>query len=110
MSDPRLFFYHDLPAAEQDKWIAELHKSPASTQLTPLTQVVYLSHPLSYLHCTEDQGITFEIQKNMIKAITDRYGVTFVTDVLPSSHSPFLSMPEKTLQAIERQLAVNPPA
>jgi hypothetical protein len=104
MDDPQNRFYHDLPAAERDQWAGEMRKSPASTQTTPLTQDVYTSHPVAYIYCSADQALPPPAQEMMVKAISEQYGITIPTDSLPASHSPYLSMPDQLLAAIDRQV------
>lgn len=108
MSSPQKMFYHDLPRAEQEQWAGEMLKSPASTQVAPITYAAYKFHPVSYLYCTLDQALRYAVQKRTVGTISERYRISFCTDVLQASHSPFLSMPDKVLAAVERQLGITP--
>ena len=105
MLDPQMRFYHDLPTKEQDHWASELLKSPASTQYAPLTDAAYTSHPVSYIVCTVDKALPEAAQRAMIENISQEYGVTITTEALQSSHSPFLSMPDKLLLTVEKLAA-----
>lgn len=108
MSSPQKMFYHDLPRAEQEQWAGEMLKSPASTQVALITYAAYKFHPVSYLYCTIDQALPYAVQKRMVGTISERYRISFCTDILQASHSPFLSMPDKVLAAVERQLGIMP--
>ena len=104
MMNPQKMFYHDLPPAEQNKWAAEMCKSPVSTQYATITQAAYLFHPISYIYCTLDQGMVYQVQQKMVTELSERYGLSISTAILETSHSPYLSMPEKVLTAVESLL------
>ena len=104
MGDPQNRFYADLPADEREHWVRELLKSPAWTQTTPLTQDVYTSHLVTYVYCTADQAVPLPVQQMMVKAVSEQYCITIPTESLPASHSPYLSMPDQLLAAIDRQV------
>lgn len=105
MLDPQKMFYHDLPPAEQEKWAGEMLKSPASTQYHTITHAAYMHHPVSYIYCTLDQGLVYPIQQQMVTGLSERYGLSFSTETLEASHSPYLSMPDKVLAAVEKLLS-----
>lgn len=48
-----------------------------------------------YVVCTEDRALNIDTQRWMVKAA----GIEAIKE-LPSSHSPFLSMPEKVVDII----------
>lgn len=101
MVDPELRFYNDLSAADQTKWANELVKFPDIANHTPLTNLAYLYHPITYLYCENDQGIPIELQKMMAQKVKDA-GVEVEEEWCDASHSPFLSMPGRVLEVAER--------
>lgn len=83
-------FYHDCPEA-LDFALQNLCPQPILPQETPAKLGAnYDGVPRSYIICDDDQAIPPEFQREMAKALpeADRYN-------LPSSHSPFFSMPER---------------
>lgn len=81
-------FYHDCAFA-LDYALENLCPQPILPQETPATLGDnYASVPRSYIVCDNDQAIPPEFQREMAAALplSDRYS-------LPSSHSPFFSMP-----------------
>jgi len=84
--------YHDCP-----DYITELAKliltdEPFVTGVTPLqlTDINYGRVPRVYIECTEDRAVTPFLQRKMYQAMPCEKVYS-----LPSSHSPFFSMPEK---------------
>lgn len=61
--------------------------------------------PISYLACSEDKTMPFIQQQAMIKAAQTEGGIVHVTQVA-SGHSPFLSMPEKVVEWIEKAVEI----
>jgi pimeloyl-ACP methyl ester carboxylesterase len=93
--DPTIFkegLYHDCPndITAMARYI--LSHEPVESGITPLNLSTenYGSVPRFYIECTEDRAVTPYIQKLM-------YEETPCEKVysLPSSHSPFFSMPDK---------------
>lgn len=82
-------FYHDCDAQARALADACLCPQPILPQETPLV----LSHrsldlPRHYIRCTEDRAIPPEYQATMAHDLPESHVTT-----LPSSHSPFFSMP-----------------
>lgn len=83
-------FYHDCPDA-LDFALQNLCPQPILPQETPAELGAnYAAVPRSYITCDDDQAIPPEFQREMAQALpeADRHS-------LPSSHSPFFSMPER---------------
>ncbi|KAF3013688.1 hypothetical protein E8E14_001102 [Neopestalotiopsis sp. 37M] len=96
-------FYHDVePPAERERAVGQLLQVPAVTQITPITHLAYLYHPVHYLYCTNDQALPYEVQQMMVQNVCQRYGVSFAEHHLNASHSPFLSMPERILEVVQQ--------
>ena len=53
--------------------------------------------PTSYVRCANDRALTLAQQQRMLESIGCKRVIT-----LPSSHSPFLSMPERLAQALHQ--------
>ncbi|KAF2731534.1 alpha beta-hydrolase [Polyplosphaeria fusca] len=101
MLEPERRFYHDLSPEDQEKWVGELLKSPAGTQQTEITQTAYLYHPVTYLYCEEDQALPLEMQKMMVEN-AKKGGVAIAEETCKAGHSPFLSMPKRLLELVDR--------
>lgn len=95
-------FYNDVPAAKQQHWVSLLKPNPVVTMYNPVTYVAYKHHPASYIFCENDQAVPVELQKTMV----DGSGVEMLTETLTSGHSPFLSMPEKLLEAVQKTAGI----
>jgi hypothetical protein len=101
--DPEVRFYHDVSVEDQKKWTAELRKCPGTQPRTPVTQAAYLWHPVTYLLCEDDKALPLQIQQLMVDNAR-KAGAKIETESCSASHSPFLSMPEKVLEVMERTL------
>lgn len=100
--DPAQKFYGDLPTDEAAKWVALL-RPMLRTALWTL-QSEYSAHkdiPFHFLVCTEDQVLPVATQREFIKRLQDDGGNVRVEEI-KSSHSPFLSMPDRTSDFIRR--------
>ena len=98
MDNPDHRFYNDLPKPEQDKWVAELRPQLAKAQLTPISNAAYQHYPVTYLFCENDQALPVEVQRMMVES----NGPHFDTETCTSGHSPFLSMPERVLEVVQK--------
>jgi pimeloyl-ACP methyl ester carboxylesterase len=90
-------FFTDCPEAQQRWALGQLTDEPLRPSLEKplLTPDRFGAVPRSYIRCTKDRAISIELQDGMIaRQPCDRIAT------LPSSHSPFLSMPEALAQAI----------
>jgi pimeloyl-ACP methyl ester carboxylesterase len=88
------FLYHDCTAADIAFAKANLGKQPVAPFATPVqvTDTIYGAIPKYYILCSEARnGNMTEMSKNM--PLQKLF-------ILPSSHSPFFSMPEKLLGVI----------
>ncbi|SEN14802.1 Pimeloyl-ACP methyl ester carboxylesterase [Gemmobacter aquatilis] len=87
-------FYHDCPAEARALAHAHLRPEPIRPQETALSLRHSPHLPRAYIRCTEDRAIPPAFQSAMASGLPQ-------ID-LPSSHSPFFSMPERLAQAIHR--------
>lgn len=90
----REIFYEDLTLEQEEQVKATLEQHSAQTLLSVLTKAAWMDIPSLYILCTKDRAVTIEDQKAMVNAAKKAGGVVDVVE-LESSHSPFLSMPEK---------------
>jgi pimeloyl-ACP methyl ester carboxylesterase len=93
----RDLFYHDCFPADASDAISRLRPQV----LAPLSTPVHLTagrlgcvHP-AYVECTEDHALAVELQRDMIGK-----SPPLRMRVLPSGHSPFISMPDRLAQAL----------
>ncbi|OYU83080.1 MAG: hypothetical protein CFE45_26645 [Burkholderiales bacterium PBB5] len=61
----------------------------------PLSSERFGAVPSSYVCCANDRALTLAQQQRMLESIACQRVMT-----LPSSHSPFLSMPQALAQAL----------
>eukprot|EP00243_Klebsormidium_subtile_P003659 TRINITY_DN17247_c0_g1_i1.p1 TRINITY_DN17247_c0_g1~~TRINITY_DN17247_c0_g1_i1.p1 ORF type:complete len:294 (-),score=59.56 TRINITY_DN17247_c0_g1_i1:401-1282(-) len=102
MQEPAQRFYHDVPAVEQQQWVSKLRPHPVVSMNNPVTYLAYEHHPASYIFCENDRAVPVEVQRAMV----DGAGVEMRTETLPSGHSPFLSMPEMLLEAVQKTVGI----
>ncbi|KAH7236697.1 Alpha/beta hydrolase fold-1 [Fusarium redolens] len=100
-TDPIHLFYHDLPE-EKAQWANETmvaHGTDAQYAPINCEKVAWRLIPLTYIICEEDQGLLSFLQEGMIQKVEEQ-GVAVQKYRLPSSHSPFLSMPDKLAETV----------
>lgn len=98
--DPEKVFYNDLPPELVKKCVASLRPFSYSCHHSPLTHATWQTIPCTYLKCTLDNAVPTFVQDMMINDIAQ--GVQIRTETVESSHSPFLSKPDETADAIRR--------
>jgi pimeloyl-ACP methyl ester carboxylesterase len=92
-------FYNDIPKEEADKWIAKLNKQATKSFGDPCTYAAWKHIPSTYILCGKDNAIPIQAQELFI----GQDGADFKTERFENaSHSPFLSMPKETADAIKR--------
>ncbi|KAF7136670.1 hypothetical protein CNMCM5793_005948 [Aspergillus hiratsukae] len=95
-ADAPQIFYHDLPVQEQEKWTSKLvHTSRAAFE-DPVSHEPWHDLPCMYIFCEEDRAIPLSAQESMAGLLGDHSQFR-----CKSSHSPFLSMPDKVAEACE---------
>ncbi|KAK4504919.1 hypothetical protein PRZ48_002882 [Zasmidium cellare] len=99
-NDPTKLFYNDMSAEDAAYWTSRI--VPMALPTGPLVFYEAWRHvPVSYLACSEDNGMPFVQQTAMVKAAQTEGGTVHLTTV-KSGHSPFLSMPEKTVEWVKK--------
>jgi len=94
--DEANIFYHDVPEAAQSMMINKLTWHSAPSFNSPVTSEPWTYLPCMYVFCRQDRAIPFFVQEKMVAGMGD-----ILTLHWDSSHSPFLSMPEKVVEAVE---------
>ncbi|KAF4454276.1 hypothetical protein F53441_3277 [Fusarium austroafricanum] len=100
-TDPIQHFYHGLPQDEA-QWAEKLrvaHSMDAQHAPIDCEKAAWRVIPLTYIICEEDQGLLSFLQEMMIGKVEEQ-GVKVKQYRLGSSHSPFLSMPEKVAEVV----------
>jgi len=88
-------FYHDCPEDLASAARARLIPEPLSVVTTPVSlSERFAKVPRDYIHCTEDHALGPSLQRRMLEAQPCR------VHSIPSSHSPFYSMPERLAQLL----------
>jgi pimeloyl-ACP methyl ester carboxylesterase len=98
--DARELFYHDLPVAEGDEWVAKLRKqsTKAFTEGRDVMYPGWQDVPVWSLVTTEDKAMPVELQKMIIGMVKDTADLT--VREIASSHSPMLSKPKEVMEFI----------
>jgi len=97
MLDPKGHFYNDLSPAEAEHWASLLRPCPAISYLMPLTNEAWRYVPSTYLYCENDAALSILVQRDMV----EKTGIEVGEVSCSAGHSPFLSMPEKVVEAVE---------
>jgi pimeloyl-ACP methyl ester carboxylesterase len=94
----RELFYHDLPIAEGDEWVAKIRKQ-SMRAFTDDQDVVYTGWqdvPVWTLVTTEDKALPAEMQRMLVGMAKESADIT-VRDI-DTSHSPMLSKPKEVVE------------
>ena len=95
-------FYEDLPEEERESWFKKLGTMSPGAFLTPVDfSAPQLKVPSLYLITEKDRAVMLELQERMVAAIP---GIKTIR--LPCGHSPFLSHPDETVDAIVKGAAL----
>jgi pimeloyl-ACP methyl ester carboxylesterase len=103
---PVYWFYADLPEKETQKWVALLRPHSWKVNLDKAKFAAYEAIPTSYLICTKDAAFPPEAQREICKTAS-KGGLKVRVEEIDSSHSPFLSMVEKTGDFVRRSAGEN---
>ncbi|KAH8805195.1 Alpha/beta hydrolase family-domain-containing protein [Xylogone sp. PMI_703] len=99
VTPPREFFYHDLPEDEAAYWTSQL--TPQSLKALfeggEHSYAGWQDVPSWYIGTVEDHGLPVAAQR-MTVGMARGMGASVVHRELQTSHSPFLSQPEETVQ------------
>ncbi|KAI9925869.1 hypothetical protein ASPWEDRAFT_60892 [Aspergillus wentii DTO 134E9] len=98
-------FYADMEPEQQQKAISQLSHTSINAFLTPIAHEPFKHMRTGYLFCEQDQALQMPLQETFCSLLeTGSKEASLPAPVrasLPSSHSPFFSMPERTVESIE---------
>lgn len=100
-ANERELFYHDLPQEEGEHWVNQL-TTQSLKALFEGGEHAYAGWkhvPTWYVGTTEDRGLPVIVQRIQVGAARVQGGIVHHVE-LPTSHSPFLSMPEEVVAVI----------
>ena len=98
---PEQVFYNDVEKAETAEMVQKLESMQYAPFSSKVTYAAWRDFPSSYLFCEGDQAIPVAAQRGMVEAAT-KGKVEFRTESLDAGHSPFLSKPKETAEAVRR--------
>jgi pimeloyl-ACP methyl ester carboxylesterase len=94
--------YEDLPEAERELWFKKLGTMPAAPFLTPVDfPATEIRVPSLYLVTEKDRAISLEVQEKIVAGVPGMKSIR-----LACGHSPFLSHPDETVDAIVQGAAL----
>lgn len=105
IEEPGRRFYSDLTEGKQRHWSAKLVRHPTIAQFDPPAKKVdgaWRETPVSYLICDGDQALPPSVQEMMIERIEKAGGLTVTRYHCEAGHSPFLSMPDRVVEIVDR--------
>lgn len=101
VTPPAQLFYHDLSAKEAQEWVGQL--TPQSLKALfeggEHSYAGWLDVPVWYIGTIEDRGLPVVVQRIHV-GMARAMGASVVHRELKSSHSPFLSQPEKVVDVL----------
>jgi len=94
----RELFYHDLPTAEGDEWVAKIRKQSirAFTEDRDVVFTGWQDVPVWTLITMDDKALPPEVQQMLVEAVKDQASIT--VREIDSSHSPMLSRPKEVVE------------
>ena len=99
--DPVQLFYADLDPIVAAEMEAMLVRQSGHGLMDGITYAAWRHIPTTYIRTTKDQVLFPGWQDRQIKAVRDA-GIGVTVETFESSHSPYLSMPAKVVEAVER--------
>jgi pimeloyl-ACP methyl ester carboxylesterase len=92
-------FYGDLDEDEAKKWVGKLQKQAAKSVEGKNTYAAWKHIPSTYILCGKDKAVPIQAQEAMVAQEGANFNIERFNE---ASHSPFLSMPKETADAIRR--------
>ncbi len=89
----------DFPAAEAEAWAKQFQHQSTATLMGEVKHATYQDIPTTYVIMEDDQGISVEMQKKMVKSAQEG-GIAISTYSLSGGHFPFLSKPEAIVEIV----------
>ncbi|KAF2161519.1 hypothetical protein M409DRAFT_69642 [Zasmidium cellare ATCC 36951] len=97
---PEKIFYNDVADNTTEEMIRALRPQSYQVMHTPVTYAAWKHIPSTYIYTTQDAAIPLQIQQMMVETVAKGYPIN--TDTVDAGHSPFLSKPKETAEAIRR--------
>ncbi|KAL9117118.1 MAG: hypothetical protein Q9187_006350 [Circinaria calcarea] len=98
---PVKLFYADIEPEHAMEMESLLVRQSGAAMTDQITYPAWEYIPVTYLRTLEDQVLFLNWQDRQIKAVEER-GVKVTVETFKSSHSPYLSMPGRMVEAVER--------
>lgn len=97
-------FYNECSPDVQAEAIKLLLGQAPGIGSSPQRAAGYENVPTTYLFCEKDRMFAVEWQKTLVKRVVDA-GAAIRTVTCAAEHSPFLSLPENTVDEIDAAVA-----
>ncbi|KAK4496457.1 hypothetical protein PRZ48_012437 [Zasmidium cellare] len=97
---PEKIFYNDVEGKTTKEMISQLKPQSYQVMHTAVTYAAWKHIPSTYIYTTQDAAIPLPIQQMMVETVAKGYPVS--TQTVDAGHSPFLSKPKETAEAIRR--------
>ncbi|KIW20865.1 hypothetical protein PV08_01443 [Exophiala spinifera] len=102
---PAETFYNDMSEEQVKEAVSKLKPHSYQTFHSVVTYEGWRFVPTTYLYCLQDQAIPMFVQKLMVEEFAK--GVDVKTPTVDASHTPFVSKPLETANAIRRAAGEN---
>jgi len=93
---PEDIFYNDISEAEQKKWVAQLSHTCTKVYTGKNTYEPWQDMPCGFIFCDKDNALPLFVQEGF----ANNMGAGVPTFHVDSSHSPFISQPDKLVEGI----------
>lgn len=90
-----------MTAEAQTHWESKLLTTSTSVFSSPVIYEPWLSIPIGYIICTLDNAIPVGLQRGFVEFLNADAPSPVTVVEIEASHSPFFSVPGKTVEAIE---------
>ncbi|KAF4992796.1 hypothetical protein FGRMN_6898 [Fusarium graminum] len=94
---PEKIFYHDVEAEAQNKAISALKHQSRRVFVDTVQYEPWHDVSCFYIYCDDDQAIPLSVQQKLGSMLGPDAGNVHIA----SSHSPFFSKPQETIEALE---------
>ncbi|KAL9635073.1 MAG: hypothetical protein Q9204_002755 [Flavoplaca sp. TL-2023a] len=98
---PVKLFYADVEPEEAKKMAALIVPQSGRAMTDLVTYPAWQQIPTTYVRTLKDEVLFLNWQDRQVKAVEDK-GVKVMVETLDASHSPFLSVPEKMVDVVEK--------
>lgn len=95
---PEKIFYNGMSDEETQKWKGSLRPFSYQCFHSKVNYATWESIPSTYLYCEKDNAIPMPVQELMVNEFAK--GTKIRTDKVAANHSPMLTMPKETAEAL----------